>query len=234
MTWSGTASRVAAVAGGGLLAALGGLAARYSWHQRRIERDWLAGIAPRLTRLARSTNCRSFRWSSAWRPALNSEARPGVSYLVQAGTTRLLFDTGLNARGVARPALVHNADTLHVNLQDLDGVVISHIHADHVGGPRTQLRRRLRFRPKRWSRAASRRTSRRTCDTNAQTSCSPRRHASLRKGLRSAAVTREHVLAGTARRTGARRQREGLRPGVGERLRPSWHRANARGDRTRS
>jgi hypothetical protein len=48
MTWSGTASRVAAVAGGGLLATLAGLTARYSWHQKRIERSRLTDIAPRL------------------------------------------------------------------------------------------------------------------------------------------------------------------------------------------
>jgi 7,8-dihydropterin-6-yl-methyl-4-(beta-D-ribofuranosyl)aminobenzene 5'-phosphate synthase len=36
---------------------------------------------------------------------------------------------------------VHNADVLELDLQDLDGVVISHMHADHVGGPRTQFRR---------------------------------------------------------------------------------------------
>jgi len=73
------------------------------------------------------------------------KGEPGVSYFIKAGATRLLFDTGLNARGLSRPALVENADRLKLNLQELDGVVISHLHADHVGGPRTQLGRTFAF-----------------------------------------------------------------------------------------
>ena len=145
MTWSGTASRVAAVAGGGLLATLGGLAARYSWHQRRIERDWLADIAPRLDSIGEVDELSIVPVVERLASGAELRGEPGVSYLIRAGSTRLLFDTGLNARGSSRPALVHNADTLHVNLEHLDGVVISHMHADHVGGPRTQFRRTFAF-----------------------------------------------------------------------------------------
>lgn len=171
MTKSEPASRAATVATGGLLATLGGLAARYGWNQWRIERAWLVDIAaigevdelsivPVVERLAS-------------RAELQGE--PGVSYVLRAGSTRLLFGTGLNARSVARPALVHNAELLRVNLPDLDGVVISHPHADHVGGPRTQFRKTFAFRPTPWSREASPRTCRRTCDTIALMSWS-RRH----------------------------------------------------------
>jgi metallo-beta-lactamase superfamily protein len=159
MTWSATASRVAAVAGGGLLATLAGLAARYSSHQKRIERSWLTDIAPRLDSIG-EVDILSIvpvveRLAST--PGLKGE--PGVSYVIRAGNTRLLFDTGLNVRGASRPALVQNADRLAVNLQGLDGVVISHLHADHVGGPRTQFRKHLRFLPMPSNLAASRHTS---------------------------------------------------------------------------
>jgi 7,8-dihydropterin-6-yl-methyl-4-(beta-D-ribofuranosyl)aminobenzene 5'-phosphate synthase len=70
---------------------------------------------------------------------------PGVAYLVRAGNTTLLFDSGLNPRGKADSALVRNAEALGVDLQRLDGVVISHLHGDHVGGFRTQLRRTFAF-----------------------------------------------------------------------------------------
>src|SRR5579864_50639 len=145
MTWSGTASRVSAVAGGGLLAVLGGLASRYSWHQQRIERDWLAQIAPRLESIGEVDEVSILPVIERLASSAELIGEPGVSYLVRAANTRLLFDTGLNARGVARPALVQNADALQVDLQDLDGVVISHLHADHVGGPRTQFRKTFAF-----------------------------------------------------------------------------------------
>ena len=69
---------------------------------------------------------------------------PGVSYLVKADDLTLLFDTGLGTGG-ARTALEANASTLGVDLDALDCVVISHLHLDHVGGPRSQLRRTFSF-----------------------------------------------------------------------------------------
>jgi 7,8-dihydropterin-6-yl-methyl-4-(beta-D-ribofuranosyl)aminobenzene 5'-phosphate synthase len=145
MKWSGTASRVSAVAGGGLVAMLGALAARYSWHQKRIEHEWLVDIAPRLDSIGEVDELSIVPVVERLASSDALQGEPGVSYLVRAGTSRLLFDTGLNARGVARPALVHNADALRVHLHDLDAVVISHVHADHVGGPRTQFRKTFAF-----------------------------------------------------------------------------------------
>jgi len=52
----------------------------------------------------------------------------GLSYLIEAGEHRILFDTG---QGLA---LQHNAKQLGINLQNLDAVVLSHGHYDHAGG----------------------------------------------------------------------------------------------------
>lgn len=145
MTSSGTASRVAAVAGGGLLMTLAGLTARYSWHQKRIERSWLTDIAPRLDSIGEVDQLSIVPVVERLASSVDLTGEAGVSYFIKAGTTRLLFDTGLNARGLSRPALVQNVDTLQINLQDLDGVVISHLHADHVGGPRTQFAKTFAF-----------------------------------------------------------------------------------------
>jgi len=69
---------------------------------------------------------------------------PGVSYLVRAGGTRVLFDSGLSG-GKPDSALAHNARLLGVPLDDLDAVVISHLHVDHVGGLRAMRRRTFSF-----------------------------------------------------------------------------------------
>ena len=63
----------------------------------------------------------------------------GVSYLVEAGDTRVLFDLGLNAGGESPSTLQRNAAVLGVDLDKVDAVVISHRHLDHVGGLRAQL-----------------------------------------------------------------------------------------------
>src|SRR5579859_249429 len=133
------------LAGGGVLAAVGGLAARYASARRRIERSWLAEVAAKLSSIGEVDRLSIIPLVERLVPAEQVRGEPGVSYLLRAGPTTLLFDSGLNPRGRARSALVHNADYLGVDLQRLDGVVISHLHADHVGGFRTSVRRTFAF-----------------------------------------------------------------------------------------
>ena len=55
-------------------------------------------------------------------------AEHGLSFWVEAGGRRILFDTG---QGMA---LTHNADQLGIDLSTADDVVLSHGHYDHTGG----------------------------------------------------------------------------------------------------
>jgi len=52
----------------------------------------------------------------------------GLAFLIEAGTRRLLFDTG---QGLV---LADNAHALGVDLGAVDAVVLSHGHCDHTGG----------------------------------------------------------------------------------------------------
>jgi 7,8-dihydropterin-6-yl-methyl-4-(beta-D-ribofuranosyl)aminobenzene 5'-phosphate synthase len=63
----------------------------------------------------------------------------GVSHLVKAGDTRLLFDLGFNAQQESPSPLQRNAAALDVDLDTVDAVVISHCHQDHVGGLKAQM-----------------------------------------------------------------------------------------------
>jgi len=80
-----------------------------------------------------------------------------VSYLVSVGGRRVLFDSGLSA-GKPVSALTHNARVLGVPWGDLDAVVISRLHADHVGGLRRCAAARSVMPPNRWSLPGCRRT----------------------------------------------------------------------------
>ena len=53
----------------------------------------------------------------------------GYSALVEYGGKRILFDTGGQDK-----AFAHNVQALHVDLKNLDFVVLSHRHGDHTGG----------------------------------------------------------------------------------------------------
>lgn len=62
------------------------------------------------------------------------ETESGVSYLVRAGDTTVLFDLGYNKSGEEEPPLLRNMARLGVDPGEVDFVVISHPHSDHQGG----------------------------------------------------------------------------------------------------
>jgi 7,8-dihydropterin-6-yl-methyl-4-(beta-D-ribofuranosyl)aminobenzene 5'-phosphate synthase len=139
------------VAGASAAATAGALAARFAAGRNRAERSWPAEVAPRLINLG------EVDWVSILplverlvadapeHPGVRLGGEPGVSYLLRTDKSTLLFDVGLNPRARARSVLVANADTLGVDLGSLDGVVISHLHPDHVGGLASLRRRTFSF-----------------------------------------------------------------------------------------
>ena len=53
----------------------------------------------------------------------------GLSLYIEYETTYLVFDTGPSS-----DLLQLNAEALNVDMELIDGVIVSHIHSDHVGG----------------------------------------------------------------------------------------------------
>ena len=70
-------------------------------------------------------------WNVA-HPALRGEA--GVSYLVRTDRSTILFDVGGNLESSDPSPLVANMRQLGIRLADIDTIVITHNHTDHVGG----------------------------------------------------------------------------------------------------
>ncbi len=56
-------------------------------------------------------------------------AAHGVSYLIYTDQTTILFDAGFDTS-----ILQHNMQQLGISIKDIDAIVISHDHPDHVGG----------------------------------------------------------------------------------------------------
>lgn len=65
-------------------------------------------------------------------PRLKGEA--AVSYLIRTDRSTLLFDVGGNLEGHDPSPLQANLQTLGIGLAQIDTLVISHPHMDHVGG----------------------------------------------------------------------------------------------------
>jgi len=70
-------------------------------------------------------------------PRFATEA--GVSYLVEADDTRILFDVGYNMRGEHPSPILRNMKALDLSLDQIDMVFISHAHCDHLGGMTHQM-----------------------------------------------------------------------------------------------
>lgn len=128
------------------LAFLGYILLAYSRNRRRATRFYNGDGRPRDdgTRLA-LTPVKTLEvlplveWYTA-QDALETES--GVSYLVQADDTTILFDLGLNRKGEQEPPLLHNMARLGVDPAEIDFVVLSHPHGDHVGGFKNQFAHR--------------------------------------------------------------------------------------------
>jgi 7,8-dihydropterin-6-yl-methyl-4-(beta-D-ribofuranosyl)aminobenzene 5'-phosphate synthase len=58
----------------------------------------------------------------------------GVSYLIKTDNITILFDLGDNTKNENPSPLQKNMKKLGINLEDIDIIVISHNHGDHVGG----------------------------------------------------------------------------------------------------
>lgn len=152
MTHDGRRIATAPRAAGSLAAAgMAALAGRYARARAAADRDWQRRVESRLRDIGEVDEVtvrplvERLTIGDPRHSRLRGEA--GLSYLVRAGDTTLLFDTGLNLRGDERSPLVANADVLGVDLAALDALVISHLHPDHVGGLRMARHRTFGFSP---------------------------------------------------------------------------------------
>lgn len=132
----GSMRRIATGLSVAALAGIAGASARFHLGRRRAEQTWAASSFAKLKGVGavkRLSILPLIDWNSA-RDDLVGEA--GVSYLVTADDTKILFDVGLNQRGEHPSPLLRNMSTLGMAPGEIDAVVISHPHLDHIGGQR--------------------------------------------------------------------------------------------------
>jgi len=116
------------------LAAAGRMAARFLMGCHQADRAWAAARYSKLPDIGtvdRLTILPLIDWYTAHDGLLGE---PGVAYLIRADDTTILFDVGYNARKEHPSPLLRNMQSLGVHAEDVNSIVISHLHSDHVGG----------------------------------------------------------------------------------------------------
>lgn len=132
---------IAIILGGLAISAIGGLSARFHLGRRRADQVWAASRYPKLKDVGTVKRLAILPLIDWYTVSDDLVGEPGVSYLVRADDTTILFDVGLNERGEHPSPLLRNMAALGVDIADIDAVVISHAHGDHLGGMSCQMRR---------------------------------------------------------------------------------------------
>ncbi len=70
----------------------------------------------------------------AWTSSNELQSGHGVSYLIKTDEADILMDLGNNEQNLEPSPLLHNMNQLGITMDEIDTLVISHNHPDHVGG----------------------------------------------------------------------------------------------------
>jgi 7,8-dihydropterin-6-yl-methyl-4-(beta-D-ribofuranosyl)aminobenzene 5'-phosphate synthase len=134
---------------GGLVAA--GLAAptvvKFYRNREEAERLWAESDPPRFEHPSSVPSLSVLPLVDYHTASDDLVGEPGVSYLVRAGETTVLFDVGMNQKKTSPSTLVHNMEALGVSRDEVDFVFISHRHMDHIGGLSAQKARTFELTP---------------------------------------------------------------------------------------
>jgi 7,8-dihydropterin-6-yl-methyl-4-(beta-D-ribofuranosyl)aminobenzene 5'-phosphate synthase len=113
--------------------------------RRRFQREFAEDMVSELTDLGTAKTLSVLPLVELYPAGPGLAGEPGVSYLVTIDGRTILFDVGLNAKQEHPSPLLRNMAALGFSLSDVDAVVISHIHLDHVGGRNAQYQKTFRM-----------------------------------------------------------------------------------------
>ncbi len=117
------------------------LIVRFYLGRRHVEQTWIAIRYPPLKDIGTVKHLSVLPLIDRKTARSDLVGEAGVSYLIRADNTTLLFDVGLNLRRENPSPLLHNMQALGVTLEQIQYIVISHLHSDHVGGMKYQWKR---------------------------------------------------------------------------------------------
>lgn len=110
----------------------------------QIEREWQAAPTS-IPTLATTTRLEIIPLYEADRASESFEFGHGVSYLIRTDSATILLDLGDNPDGSAHSPAMQNMQALGIAWEEIDAVVISHPHPDHMGGVKAWQNKTISF-----------------------------------------------------------------------------------------
>ena len=124
-----------------LAAVVAAMLVRFYLGRRRADRIWATARYPKLRDVGTVKQLSILPLIDRKTARDDLAGEPGVAYLIRADDTTILFDVGLNRHGEHPSPLLRNMQALGVTLEEIDCLVFSHLHLDHVGGMKQQRQR---------------------------------------------------------------------------------------------
>ncbi len=120
----------------GVVAAGAFLEWRFASGKRAADQAWRWQAPARLSEVGSTRTLAVLPLVDWYAAGTELRGEPGVSYLVKTDRSTILFDVGANVGDGDPSPLEANMRRLGISLADVDTVVLSHAHVDHVGGSR--------------------------------------------------------------------------------------------------
>ncbi len=119
-------------------------AGRQALAAAQVEREWqeIPASAPKLQTTAGLEIIPLYENDRA---SESLELGHGVSYLIRTDSATILMDLGYNPNESSQLPALQNMERLGIAWDEIDGVVISHPHPDHVGGTKAWQNKTLSF-----------------------------------------------------------------------------------------
>ena len=119
-------------------------AIRQAFTKVQVEREWKADSAS-IPNLGTTARLEIIPLYEEDRVNENFDFGHGVSYLIRTDSATILMDIGNNPAEAAQLPSMQNMQSLGIAWEEIDAVVISHPHPDHVGGLKAWQNKTLSF-----------------------------------------------------------------------------------------
>jgi 7,8-dihydropterin-6-yl-methyl-4-(beta-D-ribofuranosyl)aminobenzene 5'-phosphate synthase len=126
------------------LAALSYIGIRQTAAIREIEKEWQAELPPayELATTSKLEIIPLYEEASRNDDLISGH---GVSYLIRTDAATILLDVGNNPDDLSVAPFMHNMQQLGIDWDEIDRIVISHLHPDHIGGIKAWQQKMVSF-----------------------------------------------------------------------------------------